>query len=235
MNDLRKRFPLYSKLLKLYPAAYREKYGQELLQTTADMLDDTPSKFARLGVWTRIVMDFPINLGKQQFQYAGGIMTSQTPQYIKRNGLIGSAFLLPFMVILLLNGLDKVINNRTLYNTWIWSGAVLRIWVFWLPVLALLVTLVSFIFYVLRKSDVKQSSILKRIIDIKHSWPIIIPAVIALGIVFLIMFHDSAHCWVHSPSHLVAHINQPWQCTVKNAASPSKLLGIPQPPPMPHL
>jgi hypothetical protein len=37
MGNLKKRFPLYSKVLRLYPYRYQKEYGEQILQTTADI------------------------------------------------------------------------------------------------------------------------------------------------------------------------------------------------------
>jgi len=194
MRDLQQRFPLYSKLLKLYPETYRSAYEREVLQTTADMLDDTNSRVKRLIIWSHVAFDLPFSLSKQRLQYVGGIIQNETPNYIKRNGLIAGILLLPFFIALIANSLDKVINNHTLYHSWLWNFPTIGFWVLWLPEIALLLTIISIVIYLINGNGKKQSSWWKRALDLKHSWPVVIPAFLAFGILFILAFHDSTQC-----------------------------------------
>lgn len=145
-------------------------------------------------------------------------MRSETPRYIKRNALLSSVLLLPFLAVLAANGLDKLINNRDLYNSWLWHAPVLRIWIIILPALAFLFVAASYIAFIIKGSSSKQSWF-KKMFDIRHMWPIILPGLIAFGVLFLVEFHDSTQCWVQTPGHLMTHISQTWQCTLSNRAS----------------
>lgn len=216
MKDLAKRFPIYYRLLKLYPSSYRKHYEQEVLQTTADMLDGAPSKSAKLAAWVHIAADLPVNAGRQQLQYIGVTMHTRTPKFIKLSSLIAAVLLVPFCAALIANGLDKVINNRTLYSSWLWHAPVLTLWVLILPSLAFTVAAITYIIYALKGTKLKKSSWLKRAVDIKHSWPTIIPGLLSCGILLLVAFHDSVHCWVQTPAHFVGHASQTWQCSTKN-------------------
>jgi hypothetical protein len=224
MSDLEKRFPMYSRLLKLYPMEYRKKYNDQILQTTADMLDDAPSRRTRLVIWTRLAIDLPMNLGRQQFQYVGGFMLKESPMYIKRNSLIAGVLLIPFIVALLANGLDRLINNHTLYNSWLWKSSVVGFWAMWLPLLAFLIALVSYLRFVSKETKNKHTTWFRRLMNFKSSWPIFIPLIMALGILSVAMFHDDVQCWVRTPNYLVSHVDQSWRCTVNDFAYPQKLI-----------
>ena len=213
MDNLNNRFPIYSQVLKLYPDKYRQEYGQQMLQTTADMLDSTPSSITRFLVWSKVVFDLPINITKQQIQYSGGMHMKDTPSYIKTNSILSSLLLLPFIAALLANGLDKVIHNHTLYGSWLWKTPFIQLWVLYLPVAAFLLAAGSYLFYL---TKYKRTNWLNRIADIKRSWPIILPAIFAFGILFLIAFHDSGQCLVQTPAHFISHMSQTWQCTKQN-------------------
>lgn len=216
MTSLKSRFPIYSRCLRLYPAEYRKRYEQELLQTTADMLDDAPSRITRIGIWSRVLVDLPLNVLKQQVSYAGGVMHDEMPHFVKRNGLIAGIMLLPFFTALCANGLDKVLNNHTLFNSWLWHTPVLGIWVIYLPTLALLLAGTTYLIYIF-KNPTKQP-LIKRILDIAHSWPILLTGLVALGILFILVFHDSFQCWAQSPTYLASHLNKAWQCSQSNKA-----------------
>jgi hypothetical protein len=216
MSNLSRRFPLYSKLLGLYPKRYRQQYGEQILQTTADMLDESVKTKSKLAVWTRVSINLPINVFQTQLHYAGGIMKNETPSYVKRNSLIGTAMLLPFIAALLANSIDKIINNHTLYSSWAWRLPLLRLWVLWLPEAAFLLMVGTYIYFLVKRKKNEHVSFIKRVADIKHSWPILMPGILAFGILFILAFHDSVQCWVHNPSYAVSHVSQELSCTNRN-------------------
>lgn len=216
------RFPRYVRLLRLYPQTYRQRYEQEMLQTTADMLDDAATRQQKLAVWARIALDLPMSIMKQQLLYAGGIMQHQMPSYIKRNGIIASILLVPFFASLMANGVDRALNHQDLYGTWFWHSWVLASFFLWFPELALLLLIGSYVYFVAKHGD--QSPWLKKLFDIRRSWPLIIPGLLACGILFIIAFHDSGQCLRHSPSYLTGHISQTWQCMAPSSKLVHKAL-----------
>lgn len=222
MKKLPARFPLYSHLLRLYPSAYRQRYGQEILQITADMLDDAPNALAKMVIWVHLAIDLPINVARQQLIYTGNIMGNHMPGYIKWNGLISLGLLLPFMLALVASGFDSTTNNRILYSSWLRSHGVQRVWVLWMPTLALVIAAITYLSYALQNHG--QKNWLKRILDVRLLWPVVIPIVIAAGIMFILIFHDSVRCWAQSPSYVVRHIQQVWQCSEQRRAFNSWLI-----------
>jgi hypothetical protein len=55
------RFRLYRLFLKLYPRSFRQEYGEEMVQTLADMLDDQPDTVGRWMVWLRVGIELPLS------------------------------------------------------------------------------------------------------------------------------------------------------------------------------
>lgn len=196
---------------------YQKEYRQQILQTTADMLDSSPNATAKYFVWLKVIADLPINIAKQQLQYSGGIYMNDTPSYIKTSSYISALLLLPFFAALIANGLDKVINNHALNGSWVWRMPFLGLWALYLPLLAFVLATGSYLLYL---TKYKKTSWLKRILDIRHSWPIILPAIAAFGILFILAFHDSGQCIVQTPAHFVSHISQTWRCTTNNESVP---------------
>src|SRR5579884_1653756 len=186
MRSLRSRFPIYSRLMGLYPRPYRLRYEKEILQTTADMLDGAAGNTARLAIWTRLAIDLPVNAGRQQLSHDAGVMKQDMPPYVKWNGLVAGLMLVPFFAALLANGLDKVINNHTLHNSWVWHSPAINIWVLWLPTLSFLLAAASYLVFAAHKS---KASFLRNLVDVHHVWPIVLPMVGALFIMFVIAFH----------------------------------------------
>ncbi len=208
---------VYKKLLNLYPKSYRQKYALSMLQTAEDMLDDAPSLVGRLGVWTKLLVDVPLSAAKLQLQDTGQVLRQDTPVYVWRNSVIAGLLLLPFMLALIANGLDKVINNHTLYNSWLWSTPVLAFWVLRLPELAFLIAAGSYVVYVLRRNSKKQS-LWRRATDLRHAWTLMLVTVLAFGVLFMLAFHDSGQCVLHRQNSLSAHVSSAWQCAVSNSS-----------------
>ena len=48
---------LYRLLLRLFPASFRDEYGQELTRVFARQQRDAGSSVARLGLWLRTIID----------------------------------------------------------------------------------------------------------------------------------------------------------------------------------
>jgi hypothetical protein len=209
------QFPRYRRLLGLYPAAYREKYGDQMIQTLTDMLADTKGESERRLVWARVAIDFPASVTKAQLQYMGGIMRDETPRYIKETGLLSGLLVLPFFTALAANGLDKLFNDHTLYQSWLWRMPFLGIWVLWLPAAALIMAGLIYLKYAVIDKLGSKSSWISRIFDIKRVWPLLLPGAIAFGILFILAFHDSAHCWAQNPIYFATKSHQTWQCTTQ--------------------
>lgn len=69
-----KLLQLYSRLLLLYPKAYRDQFGDPILQTTADLLEGTASNKEQLITWFRIACNMPLDIVRQQLKYLGDPM-----------------------------------------------------------------------------------------------------------------------------------------------------------------
>jgi hypothetical protein len=216
MSNIKSRYPIYATLLKLYPATYRKRYEQEILQTTTDMLEEAPDRLARVSVWAHIAFDLSLNIMRQQASYTGSVLANETPRYLKRSSVLAATLLLPFIAVIMANVLSKATTGQDLYRSWLWSFTALSIWVLYLPEAALLVVLASYALFIIREGSSAPHSWLRRAVDIRLLWPIVLPAVLAFGIISLVVLHDSVRCWVQNPTYAVTHVDQAWQCTVKN-------------------
>jgi len=223
VTDFKTRFPVYSKLLKLYPVSYRQRFEDQILQTTADMIDDTDSFSARLRIWLTLGFELPFNVARAQFQSVDGQLLGQAPKYLKINSLIASALLLPFFAALIANSLNKLINNHSLLNSWLWQRTTALIWVIRLPEIAFLIAACSYFLYVFRPTSADKASSLRRALNLKGAWPVIIPAGLAFGILFMFAFHDVTACVIQNPVHLMTHLSQAWHCVVPNSAFKRRL------------
>lgn len=219
MGRLADRFPIYSRLLWLYPRPYRDTYGEQMLQTLADMIDNDPTQTGRIRIYTHAMVDLPMSLLNQQAQYIGGIMVNETPRYIRRNSLIAGSLLVPFFGALIANALSKLIGGQTLYNNWLWQAPVLTIWVLWLPVLASLITVITAIVYIWRQSKIEHGHTFKTLLNIRQDWPLLIVATVGLGILAIVLGHDSAHCIAGNPVREVQQWHQTWHCIQQGAAT----------------
>jgi hypothetical protein len=204
------RSAIYRHLLKLYPAGYRAKFGEEMADVVAEMLAEAPNGAARSRIWLRIAADYPASVLSQHLEAAVLAWSYETPNYVKRNGLIAGLLLVPFAAAVTANALDSAFSGQTLYHSWLWSTPVIQSWVGWLPQTALVITFISWLIYVWngRKADR-----LTRAFDVRHAWPVMLTGTLACGILFMLLFHDSVHCWVHNPVHVITHFSQSLQCS----------------------
>jgi hypothetical protein len=207
------RFPIYERLLCLYPRRYREQYGHQMLQTLGDMLDDAQGTKARFRVWSKTITDMPVSAAQAQLQYSRAAVPSEAPRYIQRGSLLATLLVAPFFVALIANAADKVLNGQTLYNTWLWRMPALSVWVLWLPLAALVVALRAYLLHTCRLAASGPGTWVYRMFDVKRAWPVMLPGIAAMGTLFILLFHDSAHCWVQNPIWFVTRLHQTWQCT----------------------
>lgn len=208
MAGLAQRFPIYHRLLSLYPRAYYKTYGEQQLQTLADMLDNASSASQRLGIWLRLYIDFPLSVVIQQLSY-GGTMVHDTPPYIKRNGLIAAILLLPFTLALIANAATTLLLHHTLYSSWLWQMPLLGFWVLWSPSIATVLALATLCVFLVKRQQYPLTT--WRVI-VRQSWTLIIVAGVGLFIVATVFGHDSVHCVVGNPVRELQQWHQTWRC-----------------------
>ena len=56
---------LYRLLVRLYPKAHRQEYGEQMIQTFDDILCDSHTTTERFDVWLRIAKELPANLTEE--------------------------------------------------------------------------------------------------------------------------------------------------------------------------
>jgi hypothetical protein len=78
MPNLRERFPVYARIVSLYPKAYREQFEEQILQTTADMIDGAQDKREAHMMWLRVLLNTPADIMCQQLKHIGGYMKNTT-------------------------------------------------------------------------------------------------------------------------------------------------------------
>lgn len=205
MDSLKHRFPRYSKLLLLYPADYRAEYGEQMLQTLADMLDDP--KHGKTA-WARTILDFPLSVIKQQLSYSGEDMTNTMPVYIKRNALLGAWFVAPFFVFVILNAL---MHDR-LRDSWVWHTQALFIWLILLPGLAAIFNLAALLRWTNTRRRETKNSAWKTLTDFRLNWPALGMALLGLAILVFVFGHDSIGCVNGNPFRELHNPHQTWQC-----------------------
>jgi hypothetical protein len=205
MSHLNRRFPRYSRLLNLYPPAYRQSYSEQMLQTLADMLDDKDNN--RSTIWGRAALDFPFSLAKQNILTMGDIMTHETPDYVKRSSLVSALLLAPFFTFLTLDS----ITSHSLYGSWLWHPWVIAAWIIFMPALAFLLSASAFLRWLIERQHQKRVSFWHNLLDWRRNWPMATIIVISLGIIALVFFHDSVHCITNNPIPELRH----WHITLR--------------------
>lgn len=207
MGKLEKRFPIYSRLLKLYPNPYQKQYKRQTLQTLEDMLSDTPNLISRISIWARAAVDFPISVTKQQLQYASGIMREETPSYVKRNAAIGGLLLAPFFISVL----SGILQNQLFMSSHSWI-VFFTVVIIGLPALAFVLNALTYLKWSVERSHQAKTSFWQNLLDLHHNWLMLITAGLGLFIVALVFGHDSVHCLTGNPYSKLHNWYQTWQC-----------------------
>ncbi|MDB5163688.1 MAG: hypothetical protein JWS12_305 [Candidatus Saccharibacteria bacterium] len=208
MKYLKTRFPIYAALLRLYPKSYQKQYNQQILQTLADMLDNSSSNTERKLIWGRTIIDAPLSIIKQQVVYAGDIMTNETPHFVKTTSIFSALLLLPFFIFITFDGL----SSHSLYNSWFWHPPVIASWLVFMPAAALLLSLGTFWRWSQQRRRQNQTSFVKTIFQWQYNWPMLAVAVLSAGIIALAFGHDSVHCVVHNPVREIRNWQTTWTC-----------------------
>src|ERR1035441_8414149 len=65
MPDIRFSVRLYRRLLKLYPAGFRENYAGEMERQVLDEMAESRGPFALAGLWIRILVDLAVTVPSQ--------------------------------------------------------------------------------------------------------------------------------------------------------------------------
>lgn len=202
---------VYSAAQKLYPKKFQSDYSKVQIQTLSDLLDHTNSSGDRFKVWARVWADLAASILVEQINYQGTTLMNETPKFLKTASLISGLMLVPFIVALFADGLSKVLDHRVAGVSWAMQFPLVALSVFvWLPEAALLLAFASFTVYLVRGKANWPS----RLSDIRHTWIIVVPGVMAVGILGLLAFHDSFQCV--SPSHLFGHSTNIVRCVINN-------------------
>lgn len=155
----------YRALLKLYPKAYREKYGYEMLTTFDKMFTKADSKEAKRQLWIRIAKDYLLTLC-QQTAYATGNSYSEAPNYVKRDIAISVSLTAPFFLVYGYNVLSVTLRHPILL-----AGLETHVWTFYsiiLPIIAL--ALLGKTFYVGIYDQLMQQCWRQALHNIFHDW-----------------------------------------------------------------
>jgi hypothetical protein len=206
MRNILKR---YESFLRLYPEPYRNSYGKQMRQTFEDMLADASSDSERRAIYRRVALNLPVSIAHAQLSYLGGIMQTETPNYVKRTGLLTAALIVPFFLAVITNAFNEAVYGHDLDSSWLWSTPALFTWVLILPAMAVVLALVVYVRFTM---VCNQSNLFKRIFNVRVTWPVVVPGVLAIGILFFLVFHDSAHCIIGNPVRIVHNPHQTWQC-----------------------
>lgn len=197
-------FSLYRSLLHLYPESYQAKYGTPMLQTMEDILSNTPKSYARKLFLLKEIIATPLNACEQYLVlYSKNKGVSSTTVAT----LIALALLLPFLFALIADEISELLTGNHLYTSWLWSTPVLFIWIVLLPFISLALSISIYVISLVRqkKKNHKINLLAKRY------WLVIFTIIISLGILGLVVFHDSVHCWFSSTS-----LNKVVTCTEQN-------------------
>jgi hypothetical protein len=191
----------YDLLLFLYPKSYREKYGDQIIQTIEDMLDNEPHVLRKASIWAKEIIVLPGNVLEQHMAVVAH-RRNLTPNILI--GLVALTLLVPFFVASVLDELSEYFANQHLYDSWFWSKPMLTIWVIILPMMSLFVSLATWAVLALRAS-IKNRRVT---LQFKKLRLIVIVALVSFGTLFITVVYNGFGCWSHGAS-----LNKAIQCT----------------------
>jgi hypothetical protein len=88
---------LYAWLLRLYPAHFREEYGDEALRLFRDRARDECGFFPRLRLWLDLFVDFTISVPREYLHVPAPRVAAAAPQYPVLRIASRASVLLPFL------------------------------------------------------------------------------------------------------------------------------------------
>jgi hypothetical protein len=183
---------IYKLALGLLPAVYRDHYAEPMVRTLEDMMADQPGTVAKWYVWLRTMLDLPATTMRQYIQIGGSTM-GQAPNYARQGTILGAVLLLPFFIVIILNGIHPFAAS--------WRG-IGYFSVFVLPTIALLLG-AAILGRLLITHDLWIR--LKSIGQLQKNWMLFAVPFLAFMVVLFAFGHDSAHCLatIH-PTKIVA-------------------------------
>jgi hypothetical protein len=133
--------PVYRKLLKLYPANYRQEFEAEMLNTMEAMLNDASSRGERWRLLWRACKDYLLSLTRQNM-LAFDEIADDMPRYLKRSSYLSTGLVLPFFYVCLYNSLNQYVLKRGVpllsfeSKTWVIYGELLPTIAFGIVIIA---------------------------------------------------------------------------------------------------
>ncbi len=197
----------YATLIRLYPKAYREEYGDQMLQTLADMLKDAPGSGGKVLMWTKAVAELPISVLKENVLVIEEAAMTNAPNYVKRNTHIGMYLIAPFFILIAFNALlPHSLPQGPL------AIDVLRFMVIGLPAIAFVLCAGTFVAWSLGRRRKERVSFWQNLIDIRQNWPLLLVGALGFFVALFILGHDSVHCLTDNPVNALKHLQATQAC-----------------------
>lgn len=165
MSKVKGSLRAYSLLLRLYPREHRNRYGTQMQQTVADMLEDAPSYQKKAAVWTRIIADLPVSVCKEHAQSIGEDMM------ITRNYGAAIGTILGLLAVLVGAGFPLYNKIVTTYMASDTLRLPTPLYGFLFPAIALLIASVTF--FALKASSSQNK------LPVKYLWLVAVIAIVA--------------------------------------------------------
>lgn len=181
---------IYQASLRLYPDSYQARYNKQILQTMHDVLKNEPSAMRRHWYVLKEITTNPLN-ALEQYVIVFSKQKHVTPKTLI--SLIALGLLVPFFIALSVDEVAEFATGDHLYNTWLWSRGVLITWIAVLPFISLVIALSVYIISLIRQKK-KRSPFAKRY------WLLIGTIFLSASILFLVVFHSGARCWITNSS-----------------------------------
>jgi hypothetical protein len=118
-------YPVYRLFLRLYPRTYRQEYGDQMVQTLQDMLDNCETPQSRALVWLRVSLEMPLSALQENISNGGekGMkkLAFTSDKRLRRDiGFIIAAILIVVIGLghdRILAGTDNILYGRSIHAT----------------------------------------------------------------------------------------------------------------------
>lgn len=194
-------------LLLLYPEQYRKRFGKEMKIVFYDMYQEEVEKHGSVGIgfWISCISDCIKSVLEQhisEIQQNGMKKYMQQTLHINRYNVIGGIFLLPFMILLSLNVLGRILQGDLVHYNRAWYAAIthsilykepfiIKTIFIYAPVIAIIINVIPFLRSL---QTINKPTIYKLLFANLFSF-----IILGMGLFFLVIIygHDVVPCMAH--------------------------------------
>ena len=194
-------------MLFFYPEPFRKKFGEEMLLFLSDVYQEELAKNGKVGIsfWMTQGLDISKNIIEEHLNYLGKFGFKKYMKnvlHFNKYNALGIFFLLPFVSMFAIDLVTRLITGNLLrpnvqllngiYNSPLYWGPILFMWVILFPLLAVAINVIPLI-----KNTVKSKNGIWNSTFLKVN--LVTLAIILLGLswVLFLKVHDSVPCFIN--------------------------------------